>query len=289
MRRVLFTVFALAWALQARAQFSTDEPNRDEERKLGWSNVADFGFVLTSGNSSTSTLTFDDKLTRAWKNAELSFRGGALRTNTVDDSFAVGTPDDFRIIEDDSRELDTERYFVEGRYDRDITERFFWVVGAGWDRDTDAGIENRNVVFAGVGNTWRNDDHLRFKTDYALTFTRQIDEIVNPERDENFSEVRLSWDYMHQFAKETRFDSNFIFFVNVSDANDYHFNTINAVTTNMTSLQFLYQNFPTLEAIDLFNLDPGQGGVGIGTAVVPRKKLDTVVKFALVLTLEGSF
>ncbi len=92
--------------------------------------------------------------------------------------------------------------------------------------------------------------------------------------------------------ENTRFDSDFIFFVYGSDASDNRFNTINAVTTNVTSvlalrfsLQLLYQNFPTLEEIDLFDLDPGHGGIGIGTAVVPRKKLDTVVKFSLVLTL----
>jgi len=280
------------WALQARAQIATAEPNRDEERKLGWSNAADFGFVRTSGNSSTSTLTFDDKLTRAWSNAELSFRGGALRTGTEDDPFAIGTPDDFQIIEDDSRELDVELYYLSGRYDRDITERWFWVAGAGWDRDSNAGIENRTVVYVGVGNTWRDDDHLRFKTDYAITFTRRIDEIEDPERDENLSEVRLSWEYMHQFVENTRFDSDFIFFVYGSDASDNRFNTINAVTTNVTSvlalrfsLQLLYQNFPTLEEIDLFDLDPSNGGIQIGSAVVPRKKLDTVVKFSLVLIL----
>ena len=78
----------------------------------------------------------------------------------------------------------------------------------------------------------------------------------------------------------------------MSDAGDYRFNTINAVTTNLTSvlalrfsLQFLYQNFPSLEEIDLFDLNPSIGGIQIGSAVVCRKKLDTIVKFSLVVTL----
>ncbi len=166
------------------------------------------------------------------------------------------------------------------------------MAGAGWDRDSNAGIENRTVVYAGVDNPWRDDDHLRFKTDYTITYTRRIDEIEDPERDANLSEVRLSWEYMHQFVENTRFDSDFIFFVYGSDASDNRFNTINAVATNVTSvlalrfsLQLLYQNSPTLEEIDLFDLDPSNGGIQIGSAVVPRKKLDTVVKFSLVLTL----
>ena len=100
------------------------------------------------------------------------------------------------------------------------------MAGAGWDRDSNAGIENRTVVYAGVDNPWRDDDHLRFKTDYAITYTRRIDEIEDPERDANLSEVRLSWEYMHQFVENTRFDSDFIFFVYGSDASDNRFNTI---------------------------------------------------------------
>ncbi len=292
MRYLTFLCIAICGALPALAQDAPVEPNRAEDRKLGWSNVADMGFVLTSGNAATSALTVDDKLVRVWEDAELSFRFGALRTKTVDDRFAIGTAEDFRVIEDDSRELDNERYYAAGRYDRDITERFFWVAGAGWDRDLDAGIDNRSIVYGGLGNKWRDDDHMRFKTDYAVTFTHRIDEIADPERDVNFSEARLSWDYMHKLAANAQFDSDFVFFVNVSDGSDYRFNNIDAITSNLNSVmalrfsaQFLYQNLPALEEIDLFDLDPSDGGFPVGTAVVRKRTLDTILKFSLVITL----
>ncbi|HXV61445.1 MAG TPA: DUF481 domain-containing protein, partial [Vicinamibacteria bacterium] len=115
MRFVGMVALILATTPELWSQDPSVSRNRDEERELGWSNVADLAFVVTSGNSSTSTLSVDDRLVRTWENAELSFRGGALRTQTPDDRFAVGTPDDFEIVDDTMRELDNERYYLFGR------------------------------------------------------------------------------------------------------------------------------------------------------------------------------
>ena len=56
-----------------------------------------------------------------WEKARFSGRFGSLRTKTTDDRFAVGTPDDFDVIEDDARELDNERYYLSGQYRRAST------------------------------------------------------------------------------------------------------------------------------------------------------------------------
>lgn len=281
----LLATTALASAQQPQ---TTVERNRDEEREYGWKNVANVGFVVTSGNSSTSTLSVDDKLTRVWKNAELTFSGGALRVRTVDDRFAIGSENDFVVVEDTTRDLDNERYYLFGRYDRDITSKFFWVAGGGWDRDGNAGIDSRTMLWGGLGNTWRNDKHMRFKTDYGITFTRRIDEIPDSERNEKYSEARLAWNYEHHFAAKTQFNSDFAFFVNLGKAEDYRFNTLNAVTTNLSSvfalrfsLQFLYQALPAFEEIDLFAFE---GGAQTGVAVVRKKGLDSVLNFSVVMT-----
>jgi putative salt-induced outer membrane protein YdiY len=260
----------------------------EEEKKLGWSNVTNLSFVVTSGNSATSTLALDEKLTYAWSNADFNFRAGALRIQTTDDPFAVGTADDFNVVEDSMRELDTERYYLNGNYQRDISERFFWTGGAGWDRDTNAGIENRTVLFAGVGNTWKNTEQTRFKTDYTVTFTRRVDEIPDPERDEKFSELRLSWDLRQQLSSHSSVDSAFIFFARVSDFSDNRFVTVNGITTKLNeiialrfSVDLRYQHIPAFEEIDLETPE----GLPIGEVVVRKKKLDTIVKFSFVVTL----
>ncbi len=282
MRILFLLLFTLCCVQPVWAQ------DEEEEKNLGWSNVADLGFVLTAGNSSTSTFSFDDKLTYAWAGADFIFRAGALRVQTRDDPFAVGTPGDFEVIEDPVRELDTERYYFNGNYQKTINVRFFWLAGGSWDKDTNAGIANRSVIFGGIGNTWKDTERTLFKTDYTLTFTRRIDEIPDPEHGEKFSELRLGWGYRRQLNAHTKFDSDLAFFATISDFSDNRFVTMNSVTANMTdrfalrfSLEFRYQNKPALEKIDLETAE----GLPIGEVVVRKKKLDSVVKFSFVVTL----
>ena len=123
--RFLFVAISVAFSsLPAFAQ-------EEEEQQLGWTNVADLSIVVTTGNSSTSTFAVDDKLGRKWTSSELGFRFGLLRTQTTDERFAVGTPDDFDVIEDLTRELDNERYHVSGQYQRNVSFNFFWLAGGG--------------------------------------------------------------------------------------------------------------------------------------------------------------
>ena len=77
----------------------------------------------------------------------------------------------FVVNEVDSTSTSAESYYFEGRYDRDITDRFFWFAGAGWDQNRPAGIDQRYTAFSGVGNTWRDDDDVEFRTDYGLSYT----------------------------------------------------------------------------------------------------------------------
>ena len=148
MPRLVLTTLALASVEEAHGQ-------EEEEKKIGWSNVADLGLVVTGGNSHTSTFTFDEKLTRSWENATLEFRFSGLRTRTTDDRLAiVSGPDQFVVVEDETADIDTERYLVRGSYRRDVNKKFYWITGAGWMRDLNGGIENMMTVYGGLGNPW---------------------------------------------------------------------------------------------------------------------------------------
>jgi len=65
------------------------------------------------------------------------------------------------------------------------------------------------------------------------------------------------------------------------------------VTSNLTnllavrvSLKLLYRNIPALEALDLLPVPPTEApSLPIGTVPVRRKKLDTLFKVTLVVTL----
>jgi len=281
MRSLFPVICVLFTSLAAMAQ-------EEKEQELGWTNVADVSVVVTAGNASTSTFAVDDKLNRKWKSSELGIRFGVLRTRTADNPFAVGTAEDFEVIEDTARELNNERYYVSGQFQRNISPRFFWMTGGGWDRDSNAGIETRSVLFGGVGNTWIDKEQTTFKTDYAITFTRRIDAIRDPKRKERTSEARLASSYRHSLDTRHRIDSDFVVFLNVANPSDYRFDTINTFTSSLSSifalrfsLQFLYQNLPALEKINLKDFD----GLTIGKVIVRKKKLDTVLKFSFVVTL----
>ncbi len=284
---VVFTILALAAVEEAMGQ-------EEEEKKLGWSNVADLGLVLTGGNSRTSTFTFDDKLSRTWENATLAFGFSGLRTKTTDDRIAVvAGPDDFNVLEDELADLDTERYTVDGEYRRDVNAKLYWIAGAGWTRDLNAGIQNMTTVYGGLGNTWWNREDSHFRTDYALTYTNREEEIEDPALDGSFPALRVSLDYMKRFGSNNQYDNDFTILPNLKDLEDYQFDWTNSLTSNLTSLlalrvslQLLYRNIPGLEEIELFPIPPSVGpSLPIGTVPVRRMKLDTLFKVALVVTL----
>ena len=100
-------------------------------------------------------------------------------------------------------------YLLRGSYERNITPRFFWNTGASWDRNDDAGILNRYIVHAGVGNTWVDIERRRFATSYGISYTDREEEKPDPEKDRRFAGARLGWDYMEQFNAGTTFDNKF--------------------------------------------------------------------------------
>ena len=266
----------------------------EEEKKLGWSNVADLGLVLTGGNSNTSTLTFDNKLARTWENATFQLNVSGLRTKTTDDRIAVvSDPGNFTVIDDESRELDTERYQVGGSYRRDVNAKLYWIAGAGWLRDLNTGIKNMTAVYGGLGNTWWDREDSHFLTDYSITYANREEEIEDPALDGSFPALRVSLNYMKRFGSNNQYDNDFTILPNLKDLEDYQFDWTNSLTSNLTSLlalrvslQLLYRNIPGLEEVDLFPISPSDGpSLPIGTVPVRRMKLDTLFKVTLVVTL----
>lgn len=249
-RSVLFGLLAgLVMASQARAA---------DERKLGWSDIGELSFVQTSGNTSTSTLGFKNTLLHLWERSALTFNSGAVRASTKAlDVAAEGTADSFRTIDGD-RQTTAEIYYYNGRYDRKITDRFLWYAGAGWDRNKGAGVKNRYVGEAGVGNIWFDAPTFKFQTSYALTYTHQKDYIESSDADESFAGVRLSYELMKKLGEPTTFTSRLVVDDNVSRTQDYRADMTNSIAVSMSqhlalkvSLQWLYDHEPAVKEIPL--------------------------------------
>jgi hypothetical protein len=301
----------------ASAQDKAKEPP-----KLGWSNSTDLSLVVTAGNSAARTWGFTDELRHLWKNARFELEGKVVRSDKSDDRFfMVGPGLEFPVggapanpptslVKPDPT-LDVANYLIGGSYERNITPRFFWKAGASWDRNDDAGILNRYIVHAGVGNKWVDTERRRFTTSYGLSYNDREEEEPDPVKDRRFAGGRLGWDYMERFNAGTTFDHKFAANVNLSDPADYSINTTSALTVSVVggislkvSLQWLYENEPALESdldviafVELINPDgiPGSGDeffrtlssggskLVLGSADARKDKLDTIVRTSLVI------
>ena len=300
--------------------WAQDKPK--EPPKLGWSNSTDLSLVVTAGNSAAQTLGFSDELRHVWKDARFEFEVNVVRSDTSDDRFfrshpassflsAARRPTRRQPLSNLARPWMSAQYLLSGSYERNITPRFFWNAGASWDRNDDAGILNRYIVYAGVGNTWVDSARRRFATSYGISYTDREEEEPDPEKDSRFAGVRLGWDYKEQFNKGTTFDNKFASNVSLADRSDYSIDTTSALTVSVVShvslkvsLQWLYENEPALESdldvialVELINPD-GIAGSGderfrtlssggsklvLGSADARKDKLDTIVRTALVI------
>jgi len=306
-----------AWAQDPAKQDPAKEPP-----KLGWSNSTDLSLVVTAGNSAAQTWGFTELLRHVWKDARFELEGKVVRSDTSDDRFfMIGPGLEFPVggapanpptslIKPDPT-LDVANYLIGGSYERNITPVFFWNAGASWDRNDDAGILNRYIMHAGVGNKWVDTARRRFATTYGLSYTDRDEEEPDPEKDRRFAGGRLGWDYTEQFNAGTTFDNKFATNINLSDPGDYSINTTSALTVSVVShvslkvsLQWLYEHEPALESdldviafVELIDPDaiPGSGDeffrtlssggskLVLGSADARKDKLDTVFRTALVI------
>ena len=260
-----------------------------DEPELGWSDKAELSFVGIDGNSESTTLGFKNELKRDWENATLVFSASALRSESTSfQRFAIGTPDDFQLVERSSSELTAEKYSLGLRYDRDLSERTYWFAGAEWTRNEFAGYDSRTVATAGVGNTWWEGDDGHFKTDYGLTYTTQDDLIANPQVEDSFLGVRFGWDYARPFGN-AEYTNVLVLDGNVDESEDVRADMTNAIAVSMTdrlalkvSLQWLYDNLPALTRVALLDQDEQPTGESV---VRELAALDQVLTVALVVRL----
>lgn len=260
----------------------------EEEEASAWSDTAEFSYVMTSGNSDTETLGFKNTATRTWERATFVLNLGGIRAeSTVDHWSAVGTELDYTFHNEPVTSKTAENYYLNARYERKISDRFFWYGGAGWERNTFAGIQNRYVVEAGAGHVWYDREDMKFKTNYAITYTDQEDVVEVEGVDNSFVGARFSWAYLNKFGKNTTYENGFVADLNAEDTSRYRWNMINSLAVAMTdnlalkvSLQWLYEADPAFHVVDLV---PELGADPIGTVERQYDKLDTVFTTSLVV------
>jgi len=252
-----------------------------QDRPLGWADQAEFTFVMSAGNASASTFGLKNVLEHVWENATFNLSAGGVRTFAVlKTGNATGTATNFTPVQNE--DVTAESFYVRSRYDRSLSDAAYLFGGAGWDRNTFAGINSRYSFASGAGRAWFDEEARRFKTDLGLTYTIQNDVTPTPGASNSFLGLRGTWDYFSQLTETTDFGSALIVDENLNDTQDLRADLTNWIAVAMSdrmalkaSLQLLFDNQPALERLTLLSTQ---------TPVTQTlKKLDSIFTAALVV------
>ncbi len=288
MRRSLAVGLVTFLVTTVASPLSAEE--KKEAKALGWASTAEIAYVLTTGNSEIATLGLKEKSVRTWERSSFQIDAEAVRAeSTLTDPLALDIDGD-GVVDSIDRQEETQttaaRYLLQGRYDRKITDRFFWFTGAGWDRNQPAGIDDRYAGFGGVGNLWRDDDVVKFRTDYSATYTHQEDVVPNPAISEGFAGLRFSWAYLHNFGKSTTFEDTLVLDENLDETSDFRVDFYNSLAVAMSEklalkvgYRMLYDNEPAIGLVPVVSANPAAPL----THPLEKDDLDTIFTTSLVV------
>lgn len=254
-----------------------------------WTNATELSYVSTSGNSSSSTFGLKGTLEAEDDPNQIKLEFGGVRAaSSTTSRRAVGTVSDFEIIETERSETTAESYFARGRYDREFGVGFGFT-GAGWDRNTFSGIQNRFQLVGGLGRTFVDGEGARLKADVGLTYTIQKDVEPAPDANESFGGWRVSVDAMRAISTNAQLNSELVLNNSLEDTDDLRADWLNSLSVSInaglalkTSVQLLWDNVPAQLRVPL----ESAGGVPTGVDVLtPSAELDSVVTVTLVIRL----
>ncbi len=260
------------------------QAEEEKRERRGWTGSAEVSAVMTSGNAESESFGMRTQWNRKWAASALTLEAAGLRAeSTTTRRFGIGTPGDFRLVEVSTTELTAENYMIRARRDRSIGERVFWFLGAGWDRNTFAGIDSRYSGTAGAGHHWIDSESAHFTTTYGATYTREEDLVGGSD---SFAGLRLGYEYDRLVTATTRFGSALFADGNLDETSDYRLDLTNWVKVSMNdrlalkvSVQALYDNQPSRVQLPLVD----EMDVSTGTATVPLDELDLLWTAALVV------
>jgi len=257
-----------------------------DELKKPLSDVADFGFVMTSGNADGANLAFANKFKYAWSSAELTFDAAALRNESTTRS--LSNPDGSVVVTDTSA-VTASSYGLALMYRQNISERFYWFAGASWYQNFFAGIDDRYIASGGVGYTFVKYARNLFKGELGLDFTRQ-DPLGDPPPEElattDFLGMRAYLGYEFKISEKSKLTEDLNVFANFDTTSAWRANSVTALTAGFTgnlalkvSYTVLYSNEPPVSLV------APDAGAPVGTlpALYTFEKTDTILAIALVV------
>jgi len=262
--------------------FSVHTPLSAQESELGWKDKAELTLVLTAGNATSNTLGFKNTADYKWTNGSFQLAAGGVRARAgTTTRIATGTLDNFSVKKSTETKTTAENYFLKGRVDRNVFDHSFVFGGAGWDRNTFAGVENRYTAVAGAGHAFFDEEARRFKGDLGVTYTKQEDVEENTDVSDSFMGLRASVDYFRKLTETTDFASVLVADQNLKETDDLRADWVNSVTVAMSdelavklTYQLLFDNHPALVSVPLQNTSE--------EVLTPLGKTDSIFSVAIV-------
>src|SRR5262245_24273416 len=233
----------------------------------GWYTSADLSAVVSNGNSDTFNIGATLNVRRQWLRTSWTTVASYTRNDVRDPQILgiiSGTTAD---VQKGDYVTKSEKIFGNTNFERRVTERFFWNIGATGERDEFAGLNSRFAGVAGVGMLWQSQNGDGFiKLGVAGTYTSQDEVVDDPETENQFAGIRGTIDGEKRFGdnKQHVFTSNLIVDENLQQTDDLRANWQNALAASLSQklqlkvgLQLAYDNAPQLVDVPAVVALPG--------------------------------
>jgi len=259
-----------------------------DESSFVWDNSTEFSFVSTSGNASSNTLGLKSALTGSGDGNTFKLEIGGIRASSnFTTRTATGTLTNFDIIEETRSERSAASYFARSRYDHDLGAGFAFG-GAGWERNTFAGIKHRYSFVLGLGKAWVESETGLFKTDLGATYTIQKDVSPTPDASDGFGGARATIEASRAVTSTTDLATTLIVDENLRDTEDLRADWTMSIAVALTeglafktSYQMLYDKDPALIGVPLLDASDNL----LGEVSTPSQKVDSFLTLSLVIKL----
>jgi putative salt-induced outer membrane protein YdiY len=262
----------------------------DDPPKKPWSDNAEFGFVMTSGNADGTNLALANKFKYAWSDAELTFDAAALHaestTRAITNPPPYGTP-----VVTDTTATTASSYGLAVVYRMNITKRLFWYTGVSWYQNFFAGIDDRYIVGGGIGYTFVQTERHLLKGELGFDLTRQ-DPLGDPPPSEldttNYVALRATLNYEFKFSEKSKLTEDLNFIENLDTTSAWRANSVTALTAGLSdnlalkaSYTVMYSNDPPVRAVAPDPVPAPPPGAPL--ALYTFEKTDAILSVALVV------
>ena len=247
--------FALSMLLVPAASAQEEGAAEPDEAKA-WSNSAELGYINTSGNTGTTTLSFGDRFTYNFTYSEFRLRLEFFKATTRNDTLTnVGGG-----VQLTQETVTTaERYVAEARFRQNLTGEVFWYGLGSWYRNTPSGIDARYIANGGVGYRFVENTNTTFDGEIGIGLTRE-DQVT--DFSESFLDARAYASLRQKLGEGSELLLWGDFMDNLQNTNDLRINARAEVTAQIIGKlalrawwEMYFDNEPVSVLVDV---DPDQ-------------------------------